>query len=284
MFSLRRCGAGKQREEVLDETDTTWQQSVHYFRWAIQDKSIDLKFVFDIDEMCLFFCGHIGWAKHPKSIQKQRVENDHKQDKNYRKTCSLTLVGTAMGRVLKPVVVGKEDEDFGIDEDSGRKLRQLWAYEVPGLGKLGDLLIIHSNHNGFFDTETYCQNVMHESIEPFAQELPIDQWALGLHDAAPTHNGFIKAKGNHEEQHFHFGTEGKPMSLKDWLRCRRVIEGRVPPGFTKFRPNDQRMFNFIFRWQYDVALASLTNKADFRNPGVNADVDIVLTAVAIAVH
>ena len=84
MFSLRRCGAGKQREEVLDETDTTWQQSVHYFRGAIQDKSIDLKFVFDIDEMCLFFCGHIGWAKNPKSIQKQRVENDHKQDKNYR--------------------------------------------------------------------------------------------------------------------------------------------------------------------------------------------------------
>ena len=58
----------------------------------------------------------------------------------------------------------------------------------------------------------------------------------------------------------------------------------MPPGFTKYRPNDQRMFNVIFRWQYDVALSSLTGKADFHNPGVNTDVHIVLAAVAIAVH
>ena len=44
---------------------------------------------------------------------------------------------TSLTEVLEPVVVGRDD-DFGIDEDSGRKLRQLRAYEVPGLGKLGD--------------------------------------------------------------------------------------------------------------------------------------------------
>ena len=104
----------------------------------MQDKSIDLKFVSDVDEVCLLFCGHIAWAKHSKSIQKQGpVAHDNKQDKSYRKACSLTPVGAAMVKVLEPVVVGKDD-DFGIDEDSGRKLRQLRAYEVPGLGKLGD--------------------------------------------------------------------------------------------------------------------------------------------------
>ena len=66
---------------------------------------------------------------------------------------------------------------------------------------------IHSNHSGFFDTETYSQLVMHESVEPFAQELSFGQWALGLHDAAPTHNGFVKAKRDQEEQHFHFAGE-----------------------------------------------------------------------------
>ena len=78
-------------------------------------------FFFDIDEVYLFFCGHIGWAKHARSIQKKgSVYNHHNQDKSHRTVCSLTPVGTAMGRVLR-LVVGK-NSDVGIDEESGRKL------------------------------------------------------------------------------------------------------------------------------------------------------------------
>ena len=44
------------------------------------------------------------------------------------------------------------------------------------------------------------------------------------------------------------------------------------------------MLNFIFRWQCDVALSTLTSKADFRNPCANTEVHIVLSVVAVAVH
>ena len=65
---------------------------------------------------------------------------------------------------------------------------------------------------------------------------------------------------------------------------RWIIEGKVPLGLTKFRPNDQRMFNFIFRRRYDIALASFIDKADFRSAGLNTDVLTVLYAIALAVH
>ena len=45
----------------------------------------------------------------------------------------------------------------------------------------------------------------------------------------------------------YMGAKSFCRELKDWLEVRRIIEGLIPAGFTKYRPNDQRMFNFIFR-------------------------------------
>ena len=71
------------------------------------------------------------------------------------------------------------------------------------------------------------------------------------------------------------------MELKDWLRVRRIVEGDIPSGWTSKRPNDQRMYNFIFRWKYDEVLAQLGGKTDFRAASNDTDVKTVLTAVAI---
>ena len=72
------------------------------------------------------YCGHIGWLKHTNSVQRknQGAKFDHHQDKGFRRTCSIALTSTAAGRTLKPVVVGKTIE-FGLEGDSGRKLKQL---------------------------------------------------------------------------------------------------------------------------------------------------------------
>ena len=83
--------------------------------------------------------------------------------------------------------------------------------------------------------------------------------------------------------HFHYDAAKKPMELKDWLRQCRVEEGDVPAGMTSKRPNDQRFYNFLFRWKFDQVLAELGGKSDFRNPHQNTDVKTVLVAVAVAV-
>ena len=60
-----------------------------------------------------------------------------------------------------------------------------------------------------------------------------------------------------------------------------MVEGQVPPGWTSRRPNDQRMFNFLIRWRYDVTLAQLGRRADFRVPQNDTKPEHVLSALAI---
>ena len=112
------------------------------------------------------------------------------------------------------------------------------------------------------------------------------EWSVMLHDAATTHKGKKEPKRQAGQAaqptvHHHFDSSGQPQALKAWLADRRVVEGDVPPGLASFRPNDQRMFNFLFRWKYDQTLAQLNGTTDFRAPHVDTDVRIVLTAVAI---
>ena len=113
-----------------------------------------------------------------------------------------------------------------------------------------------------------------------------NEWSVMLHDAATTHKGKKEPKRQAGQAaqptvHYHFDSSGQPQALKAWLADRRVVEGDVPPGLTSFRPNNQRMFNFLFRWKYDQTLAQLNGTTDFRAPHVDTDVRIVLTAVAI---
>jgi hypothetical protein len=103
------------------------------------------------------------------------------------------LTSAAAGRTLKPVVVGKT-RDFGLEGDTGRKLKQMREWVIPGLGKLGDFLDIHSNASGFFDTETYSRLVLSTCIGNHAKDQERNVWSLLLHDAAPTHKGRIEDK------------------------------------------------------------------------------------------
>ena len=58
----------------------------------------------------------------------------------------------------------------------------------------------------------------------------------------------------------------------------------MPPGLTKFRPHDEQMSNYIFRWKHDQVLASSGGKADFREPAQNTQAHMVLMAIAITVR
>ena len=62
-WSVQRTGAGKQREYALDDASDVWDKCLDFFHWAI-DKPLALDTLLDVDEVCLFFCGHIGWLRH----------------------------------------------------------------------------------------------------------------------------------------------------------------------------------------------------------------------------
>jgi hypothetical protein len=77
------------------------------------------------------------------------------------------------------------------------------------------------------------------------------------------------------------GLQGKPVGLTDWFRARKVREGNVPAGWTCKRPNDRRMYNFIFRWKYDIFIQQMGNKVDFRSPAADTKALTVLAALAL---
>jgi hypothetical protein len=186
------------------------------------------------------------------ALQKKggKIKTNTRQDKSFRKTCSIALVSTASGRVLKPIVLGKV-ADFG-EESADRKLKQLREHTIPGLGRLGDYLSIHSNASGYFDAEAYSKLVLEGTVAEYTQGVAPDEWSVMLHDAATTHKGKKEPKREAGQAaqptvHYHFDSAGQPQPLKQWLKDRRVVE-----------PNDQRMFNFLLRWKYDQTLAQLT--------------------------
>ena len=227
---------------------------------------------------------------HTQAIQKkdQGSKFDHKQDSGYRRTCNVALTSTAAGETWKPVVVGKE-RGFGKDEEASRawKLRDLRDWVLPGLGKLSDHLDIHSNESGFFDTVTYSSLVLDGSVCEHANTDEEDEWSLGLHDAALTHKGKVEEKeadGSKRLHYLHKDAESQPCELKDWLKARHVVEGNIPPGWKSKRPNDQRIYNFIFRWRYDEVIAELGGKSDFRQAACDTDVKHVLAAIALTVQ
>ena len=103
-WSVQRSGAGKVREGVLDGSSEVWEQ-----------------------KSPVLWLGE-GAPPHPKG-----ATSDHKQVSGFRRTCSMALTSTAAGRMLKPVVHGRA-RDFGLEGDTGRKLKQMRQWEVPSLG------------------------------------------------------------------------------------------------------------------------------------------------------
>ena len=73
-YALKRSGAGKQREDVLDGGSDVWDKSVAFYQSVITNKKILLDHVLDIGEICFFCCGHIGRAKHTLRLQPLLVD------------------------------------------------------------------------------------------------------------------------------------------------------------------------------------------------------------------
>ena len=69
--------------------------------------------------------------------------------------------------------------------------------------------------------------------------------------------------------------------MVDWVRSRCTVEGSVPAGWMSRRPDDQRMYNFIFRWKYDCITQQLGNKPDFREAAADTDAKMVLASLAL---
>ena len=110
------------------------------------------------------------------------------------KTCSLCLVTTPSGKVLKPVVTGRSKE-FGEDAEGGWKLDQMRAWEVPGLAPLGDYVSIHSNESRYFHTETYSDLVLDKTVVPYVTTMPATAHMFQIHDASSTHAGELHPRG-----------------------------------------------------------------------------------------
>ena len=43
LYTLKRSGAGKQRDDMLQETSDVWKKSFRYFRWNVEQRNTDLK-------------------------------------------------------------------------------------------------------------------------------------------------------------------------------------------------------------------------------------------------
>ena len=58
-WTIQRVGAGKIREDVLNDSCDVWDKSKRFYRWGMEHYKIDLDNVLDCDEFCIFCCGHI---------------------------------------------------------------------------------------------------------------------------------------------------------------------------------------------------------------------------------
>ena len=66
-----------------------------------------------------------------------------------------------------------------------------------------------------------------------------------------------KAECSQRGEMLNISIKGQPLELKDWPLTLRILDGDVPPGFTRY------------------------GKAEFRAPGTSTDFKVVFAAVAI---
>jgi hypothetical protein len=160
---------------VLDSSSDVWGKASKFYRWARQHHGIKHANVLDIDEVCIFDCGHT----HAAQRKSKGSSCDRKQDSGFRRACNGVSTSTVIGRTLEPVV-GKA-RDSGKEDDSGLNSKQMCNYESPGIGWLGDYPDIHANESGFFDAETYSALVLTARVGNHAAAHS-DRWSLLLHE------------------------------------------------------------------------------------------------------
>ena len=76
-WSIQQSGAGKARENVVDVDSSVWEKSQKFYAWTRGNRGIALENVLDCDEVCLCYCGHIGWLKHKQAVHGSLADVRH---------------------------------------------------------------------------------------------------------------------------------------------------------------------------------------------------------------
>ena len=251
-FSLQKKSSTRQRPQAIDDSEGVWASTVAWIRRVVANKQVPLHFMKDSDEMCIFWCGHLGWKMHNYCLGKkgQVGGTKVKGQPNARKTLTLNLTSSASGQLRAALVMAK-DQDFGLESASGRKLHSLRDLPYPTGGRMHDRILVHSNATGFLTQESYNALVMQDQFKKIREEelrdLPRpDLWGFWMDDSTEIHSGTHKVPGEPEPQP-NLLHEGVYYDQKSYLKAKNHILAKVDPGYTNWRPNDQKFINCLFR-------------------------------------
>ena len=167
-MSVKKKSSTRQREEAIEDTDGTWVRSSGFFRYLKTSKRVPLNCMKDSDELCLFLCGHIGWASHTRCIGKKGKATAVKGQPAERKTATLNLVTAASGKMRASALLGKS-QDWGVTTDKGRKLKMLREMAYPCCTrahetKFKDEIVVASNESGFHGCRHVCQSCSRQAV------------------------------------------------------------------------------------------------------------------------
>jgi hypothetical protein len=60
-----------------DADSSVWEKSKQLYAWTHEHHAIALENVFDYDEVCLCYCGHIGGPKHKQAVHGRLADVRH---------------------------------------------------------------------------------------------------------------------------------------------------------------------------------------------------------------
>ena len=256
-MTVKRIASFRQRVEAMDPENQTWKNTRKYSLHIIKKFKIPLKNMKDSDEMWLFYEGDTGWKTAQMSIGRKGGSNHSVKSSAARRSgCTVNIISTAAGDLLNPVFLGKAHL-MGAETDRGRKLEELRNRKFPddpsGETTLGDKCFIHSNEAGFMNTEYYASTVIKQQLASHIRDVEMkgmspsekkEHRGFFWHDSTDIHNGKLKGVKA-------FSTKtGKKEDCREYLwRELKQAEGKVDPGYTNFRPNDQPMINNMLKWR-----------------------------------
>jgi len=285
-MTVKRVTSFRQRVDAMDPENQTWKATCSYSHHTVKKYKILLKNIKDGDEMWLFYEGDTGWKSAQQSIgRKGSTNHSVKATAARRSGCTVNIITTAAGDVLSPVFLGKAHL-MGAETDRGRKLEELRNHKFPddpsGKTTLGDKCFIHSNEAGFMNTEHYASTVIQEQLASHIRDVEMkgmspsqkkEHRGMFWHDSTDIHNGSLKGVKA-------FSTKkGKKEDCREYLwRELKQAEGKVDPGFTNYRPNDQPMVNYMLKWRYKQEIALITKEENttlctYRKP---TEFDVIL--------
>jgi len=270
-MTVKRVTSFRQRVDAMDPENQTWKDTCNYSHHTVKKYKILLKNIKDGDEMWLFYEGDTGWKSAQQSIgRKGSTNHSVKATAARRSGCTVNIITTAAGDVLSPVFLGKAHL-MGAETDRGRKLEELCNHKFPddpsGKTTLGDKCFIHSNEAGFMNTEHYASTVIQEQLASHIRDVEMkgmspsqkkEHRGMFWHDSTAIHNGKLDGEKA-------FSTKKGKKEVKEdcreylWRELKQA-EGKVDPGYTNFRPNDQPMINYMLKWRYKQEIALITTE------------------------